>query len=43
MTEQSNPMLEQPVNKMLLKMTGPISLGMMSTFLFQNADPYFVG
>lgn len=43
MTEQRNPMLEQPVNKMLLKMTGPISLGMMSTFLFQIVDTYFVG
>jgi putative MATE family efflux protein len=43
MTDQSNPMLEQPVNKMLLKMAAPISLGMMSTFLFQIVDTYFVG
>ena len=43
MTKQSNGMLEQPVDKMLLKMTGPISLGMMSTFLFQIVDTYFVG
>ena len=43
MTEQRNPMLEQPVNKMLLKMAAPISLGMLSTFLFQIVDTYFVG
>lgn len=43
MQKQSNPMLEQPVNKMLLKMAAPISLGMLSTFLFQIVDTYFVG
>ena len=36
-------MLSQPVNKMLLRMAAPISLGMMSTFLFQIVDTYFVG
>lgn len=43
MTIQSNPMLDQPVNKMLLKMATPISLGMLSTFLFQVVDTFFVG
>ncbi len=43
MAEQRNPMLEQPVNNMLLKMAAPISLGMLSTFLFQIVDTYFVG
>lgn len=36
-------MTQQPVNKMLLRMAGPISLGMLSTFLFQIVDTYFVG
>lgn len=36
-------MLSQPVNKMLLRMAAPISLGMLSTFLFQIVDTYFVG
>lgn len=36
-------MLSQPVNKILLRMAAPISLGMLSTFLFQIVDTYFVG
>ena len=43
MTEQTNPMLDEPVNKMLLRMAAPISLGMLSTFLFQIVDTFFVG
>jgi len=43
MTTQSNPMVETPVNTMLLRMAAPISLGMLSTFLFQIVDSYFVG
>lgn len=43
MTDQSNPMLDQPVNKMLVRMAVPISLGMLSTFLFQIVDTFFVG
>lgn len=38
-----NPMLKRPVNTMLFKMAGPISIGMLSTFLFQIVDTYFVG
>ena len=36
-------MLSQPVNRMLSRMAAPISLGMLSTFLFQIVDTYFVG
>ena len=36
-------MTQAPVNSMLLRMAGPISLGMTSTFLFQIVDTYFVG
>jgi Na+-driven multidrug efflux pump len=43
MTDHPNPMLSQPVNKMLLRMATPISLGMLLTFLFQIVDTYFVG
>lgn len=44
MTEtRANPMTSAPVNKMLFKMAAPISIGMMSTFLFQIVDTYFVG
>ena len=43
MTDSSNPMTGAPVNTMLLRMAAPISLGMLSTFLFQVVDTYFVG
>ncbi len=43
MSQQANPMIDKPVNKMLLRMAAPISLGMLSTFLFQIVDTYFVG
>lgn len=43
MSETNNLMLSQPVNTMLLHMSAPISLGMLSTFLFQIVDTYFVG
>lgn len=43
MTDQANPMIDQPVNKMLLHLAAPISFGMLSTFLFQIVDTYFVG
>lgn len=43
MQETINPMTQMPVNKMLLQMAAPISLGMLSTFLFQIVDTYFVG
>lgn len=38
-----NAMTNSPVNAMLFKMAAPISLGMLSTFLFQIVDTYFVG
>jgi putative MATE family efflux protein len=38
-----NPMTSTPVNTMLVRMAAPISLGMLSTFLFQIVDTYFVG
>ncbi len=43
MTDTQNPMTSTPVTPMLLRMAAPISLGMMSTFLFQIVDTYFVG
>lgn len=43
MTDQTNSLTQAPVNRMLFKMAAPISLGMMSTFLFQIVDTYFVG
>lgn len=43
MTDTPNPMTQAPVNYMLLRMAAPISLGMLSTFLFQIVDTYFVG
>lgn len=43
MSKTNNPMIDTPVNKMLLRMSAPISLGMLSTFLFQIVDTYFVG
>ncbi len=43
MTEATNPMLTTPVNRMLMRMSAPISLGMVSTFLFQIVDTIFVG
>lgn len=36
-------MTAAPVNRMLFRMAAPISLGMLSTFLFQIVDTYFVG
>jgi putative MATE family efflux protein len=39
----ANVMTGTPVNAMLFKMAAPISLGMLSTFLFQIVDTYFVG
>ena len=36
-------LLEAPVNRVLLLMASPISIGMLSTFLFQVIDTYFVG
>ncbi|MDE2789299.1 MAG: MATE family efflux transporter [Paracoccaceae bacterium] len=43
MTEIQNPMTSTSVTPMLLRMAAPISLGMLSTFLFQIVDTYFVG
>lgn len=43
MSKTNNPMIDTPVNTMLLRMSAPISLGMLSTFLFQIVDTYFVG
>ncbi|WP_114286703.1 MATE family efflux transporter [Candidatus Halocynthiibacter alkanivorans] len=43
MQETTNPMTQAPVNTMLWRMAAPISLGMLSTFLFQIVDTYFVG
>ena len=40
---EDSPLLSGPVTPTLLKMAGPISLGMLSTFLFQVVDTYFVG
>lgn len=36
-------LLEDKTNKVLVAMSVPISLGMLSTFLFQVIDTYFVG
>ncbi len=36
-------LLQAPVTKQLLKMTGPIGAAMLATFLFQVVDTYFVG
>lgn len=38
-----NRMTTAPVNAMLVRMAAPISLGMLSTFLFQAVDTFFVG
>ncbi len=35
--------LKTPVNRMLFLMATPVSLGMLSTFLFQVVDTFFVG
>ena len=43
MPGKPNPMTEAPVNAMLFRMAAPISLGMLSTFLFQIVDTFFVG
>ena len=43
MQDTNNPMIQAPVNSMLLRMAAPISLGMLSTFLFQIVDTFFVG
>jgi len=39
----SNAILEQSTNKVLFNMSIPISLGMLSTFLFQVVDVFFIG
>lgn len=41
--DEASPLLDGPVTPTLLRMSGPISLGMLSTFLFQVVDTYFVG
>ncbi|MDG1805702.1 MATE family efflux transporter, partial [Flavicella sp.] len=38
-----NLILEQKTTKALISMSVPISIGMLSTFLFQVIDTYFVG
>ena len=38
-----NSILEQKTSKTLMSMSVPISIGMLSTFLFQVVDTYFVG
>ena len=43
MATPNTSLIDAPVNKMLFKMAAPISIGMMSTFLFQIVDTYFVG
>ena len=43
MNGSSSRLVEAPVNGMLFRMAAPISLGMMSTFLFQIVDTWFVG
>jgi len=43
MAKSTHSLTETPVNKMLAMMAAPISLGMLSTFLFQVGDTYFVG
>ena len=40
---QPNSMTQTPVNRMFFMMAAPISLGMLSTFLFQIVDTFFVG
>ncbi|NKB65755.1 MAG: MATE family efflux transporter [Candidatus Latescibacteria bacterium] len=39
----SSHLLTAPVDRILLSMSTPIALGMLSTFLFQVVDTYFVG
>ena len=39
----STDLLNDKTNKVLLSMSVPISIGMLSTFLFQVVDTYFVG
>ena len=41
--ESSRGLLHGPVHRVLLSMSVPIGLGMLSTFLFQVVDTYFVG
>ena len=36
-------LLNENTNKALISMSLPISIGMLSTFLFQVVDTYFVG
>ena len=43
MNTPQNPMTREPENSMLVRMAAPISMGMLSTFLFQIVDTYFVG
>ncbi|MES0811751.1 MATE family efflux transporter [Roseibium sp. SCPC15] len=40
---REHTLIKAPVNSLLVKMAAPISLGMISTFLFQIVDTYFVG
>ncbi|NRA86679.1 MAG: MATE family efflux transporter [Rhizobiales bacterium] len=42
-TKTTTNLIKTPVNKMLFLMAVPISLGMLSTFLFQVVDTFFVG
>lgn len=42
-SNSASPITTAPVGGMLFKMAAPISIGMMSTFLFQIVDTYFVG
>ncbi len=43
MTRSASNLINTPVNGMLFRMAAPISLGMLSTFLFQIVDTWFVG
>ena len=38
-----NPLLTAPTHRVLLSMSAPIAVGMLSTFLFQVIDTWFVG
>ena len=40
---RDNPILKRRVDTVLLSMSAPISIGMLSTFLFQVVDTFFVG
>jgi putative MATE family efflux protein len=43
MAKTETSLTETPISKMLFMMAAPISLGMLSTFLFQVVDTFFVG